>query len=71
MKVGDLIKMKPEMWWKVRSRTKDYHKGYGIVYDIAGRGLKVLMPDNTIRASLSYQWQIVNKINEDNNESRQ
>lgn len=66
MKVGDLVKMKYEMWWKVRNRKKDYTSECGIVYGIAGRGLKVLMPDNTIKLGLTDHWEIANEDNKHN-----
>jgi len=65
MKVGDLVKMKYEMCRKIRnspgkSRSNDYTDQYGIVYGIAGKGLKILMPDNTIKLGLIKHWDIVN-----------
>ena len=60
MKTGDLVKMKYEMWWKVRNRKKDYTNECGIVYDIVGKGLKVLMPDNSIKLGLINHWEVVN-----------
>ena len=65
MKVGDLVKMKYEMWWKLRDSnpSQNRHRAYtdqpGIVYGIAGRGIKVLMPDNTIKVGLIDQWEVV------------
>ena len=65
MKVGDLVKMKYEMWWKMRdlpgkTRATDHTDQCGIVYGIAGRGIKVLMPDNTIKLGLTDHWEVVN-----------
>ncbi len=60
MQIGDLVKMKYEMWWKVRNRKKDYTDECGIVYNIAGKGLKVLMPDNSIKLGLIDHWEVVN-----------
>ena len=64
MKVGDLVKMKYEMWWKIRnyhgkSRSKDYTAQCGIVYGVAGNGIKILMPDNTIKTGLADHWEKV------------
>ena len=64
MKVGDLVKMKYSSWWEVRSRAKDYTELCGIVYGIAGKGLKVLMPDNTIKLGLIDHWEVVGQGNE-------
>ena len=62
MKVGDLVRMKYEMWWKLRGCTgiKGYTGAPGIVYGIAGRGVKVLMPDNNIKLGLAEEWEIIN-----------
>ena len=57
MKVGDLVRMKYEMWWRVRSRTEDYFSGCGLVYEISGNAFKVLMPDNTIKPTLVDHWE--------------
>ena len=66
MKVGDLVKMKYEGWWNPNLRRKDYTSAYGVIYGIAGRGLKVLMPDNTIKLGLTDHWEIVNEDNKCN-----
>jgi len=60
LQIGDLVKMKYEMWWKVRNRKKDYTDECGIVYNIAGKGLKVLMSDNSIKLGLIDHWEVVN-----------
>ena len=64
MKTGDLVKMKYEMWWKIRAsgqaRARDYTEECGIIYGVAGRGIKVLMPDNTVRLGLVEEWEIIN-----------
>ena len=59
MKVGDLIKMKHEMWWKVRNRRTDYHNDFGIVYAVVGKGIKVLMSDNSVRLGLIEHWRVI------------
>ena len=59
MKVGDLVKMKYEMWWNPNLRRKDYTNACGIVYGIAGQGIKVLMPNNTLKVGLLNQWEVV------------
>ena len=61
MKVGDLIKMKHEMWWRLDQR-KNYTDECGIVYAIAGKGVKIFMPDNSIKVSLADYWEIINEI---------
>ena len=68
LKVGDLVKMKYEMWWKLRTsagqnRFNGYTDECGIVYGIAGKGLKVLMPDSTVKLGLVDQWEVVCPVN--------
>jgi len=59
MKVGDLVKMKFGSWWEVRNRKKEYTDLCGIVYSIAGRGIKVLMPDGAIKIGLADHWETI------------
>ena len=66
MKVGDLVKMKHDGWWNPELQRRDYTSLCGIVYGIAGRGLKVLMPNSTIKLGLIDHWEVVGT----NNESR-
>ena len=61
MKIGDLVKMKYKMWWKVTNRTKDYTSQIGIVYSRRGKGIKVAMPDNSIKLGLEDNWEIVSE----------
>ena len=67
MKVGDLVRMKYEMWWKIRTSNpalnprRAYTDQPGIVYGIAGKGLKVLMPDNTIKMGLVDHWEVISE----------
>lgn len=62
MKVGDLVKMKHEMWWNPNLRRKDYTDTCGVIYGIAGRGLKVLMPDSTVKIGIIDHWEIVQSV---------
>ena len=59
-KVGDLVKMKFDSWWRVRSRARDYTHECGIVYGTHGHAIKVLMHDNSIRTGLIDHWEIIN-----------
>ena len=56
MKTGDLIKMKHDVWWTPNLRRKHYTTECGIVYGVAGKGVKVLMPDGKIKVSLVDYW---------------
>ncbi len=62
MKVGDLVRMKNETWAVTTAkRARPNHvEDTGIVYGIAGNGIKVLMPDNTIKLGLADHWEVVN-----------
>ena len=58
MKAGDLVRMKPEMWWRLQSR-KDFSPKLGVIYSVAGKGIKVYMPDNQIKLGLADHYEIV------------
>ena len=68
MKVGDLVKMKYEMWWKLRhanpskNPNRAYTDDFGIVYGVAGQGVKVFMPDGKIRVGLVSHYEIVQSV---------
>ncbi len=66
MKPGDLVKMKYEMWWKVRNMGNPARHSYtdqcGIVYSVAGKGIKVLMPDGKIKIGLIDHYDIVQEL---------
>ena len=66
MKPGDLVKMKYEMWWKVRNMGNPARGSYtdqcGIVYSVAGKGIKVLMPDGKIKIGLIDHYDIVQEL---------
>jgi hypothetical protein len=58
VKVGDLVRMKCGTQLS-RNRHTGYTDDVGIVYGTAGKGIKVLMPDNTIKIGLQNQWEVV------------
>ena len=58
MKTGDLVKMKPELL-KPDHLSIQYTDLCGIVYSVAGRGIKVLMPNNTIKLGLIDHWEVL------------
>jgi len=62
MKAGDLVKMKYDSWWKVRSRSKDYTDQMGLVYSIHAKGIKVIMPDGNIKVGLIDQWEVISSL---------
>ena len=58
MKVGDLVKMKYEMWWKLRSR-KDYVSDVGIVLETVHNAVKVMLPSGLVKRDLTEHWEVV------------
>ena len=60
MKVGDLVKMKYEMWWKLRSR-KDYVSDPAIVLEQAHNAVKVLLSNGLVKRDLMECWEVVNE----------
>ena len=59
MKVGSVVKMKYEMWWKLRSR-KDFVSDIGIVvgkpsYNV----IEVMLPNGHVKAGLVEGWETV------------
>ena len=59
MKVGDLVKMKYDSWKKSHGRRMVCTEHAGIVYGIAGKGVKVLMPDGSIKVGLINYWEVL------------
>ena len=59
MKVGDLVKMKYEHAKPISNPHRAYTYQPGIVFGIAGKGIKVLMPDGKIKLSLTDYWEII------------
>jgi hypothetical protein len=59
MNTGDLVKMKYEMWWKVRNRKADYISTHALVIDRARNAIKLLHADGNIKCSLADQWEVV------------
>ena len=61
MKVGDLVKMKYDIWRKSQSTSAQYPDP-GIVFGIAGKGIKVLMPDGKVKVGLIDHWEIIQTV---------
>lgn len=62
MKVGDLVRMRYESWWSVDLQRRDYTDECGIVYGIAGKGVKVLMPGGKIKVGLIDHYEVVQSV---------
>ena len=66
MKIGDLVKMKYEMWWKIRnspgkSRVNGYTSDVGIVLERAHNAVKVMLPSGHVKRDLVEHWEIVSE----------
>ena len=61
MKVGDLVRMKYEMWWKVRDRKKDYTEEIGIVLNKDYNAVKIFLPNGQVKSWLAENWEVVNE----------
>ena len=59
MKVGDLVKMKYDMWWKVRNRKKDYIDDISIVLETAYNAVKVVLPSGLVKRDLIEHWEVI------------
>jgi len=60
MQVGDLVKMKYEMWWKLRSMpNRQYTGSTGIVMETSNNAIKVLVPEMGIKHDLAEHWEKV------------
>ena len=59
MKVGDLVRMKAETWAVTRARRArpDSVGDMGMIYEIAGKGIKILMADGAIKLGLTDHWE--------------
>tara|TARA_B100001123_G_scaffold51154_1_gene52872 strand:- start:8433 stop:8618 length:186 start_codon:yes stop_codon:yes gene_type:complete len=60
VKVGDLVKMKYEMWWKLRSR-KYFVSDIGTVVNKPSYNIiEVLLPDGSLKNGLVENWEVIN-----------
>ena len=59
MKVGNMVRMKYEMWWKLKSR-KDFVSDVGVVIDKPSYNIvEVMLPGGRIKVDLAESWEIV------------
>ena len=58
MKKGDLVRMKHDMWWKLRSR-KVYTSELGVVLETHHNAVKVLMSGGGIMSDLAENWKVL------------
>ena len=59
MRVGDLVKMKYDMWWKLRSR-KDYVHCVGVVLERHHNAVKILLATGDIKCDITDSWKVIN-----------
>ena len=60
MKVGDLVKMKYEMWWKLRSR-KNFVTDIALVLEQEYNAVKVMLPNGLVKLGLVENWKVINE----------
>ena len=58
MKQGDLVRMKYEMWWRLKER-KDYSEDVALVLETAHNAVKLLHSNGDIRAGLAEHYEVV------------
>ena len=64
MKVGDLVKMKYEMFWKLRdfhAKVRGYTPEMGIVKSTHAKGVKVVLLSGELKIGLQDEWEVVNE----------
>ena len=62
MKIGDLVTIKAPQIAICGHRLRCYAGKLGIIYSIAGKGIKVYMPDGTIKVGLTSQFSLVQSV---------
>ena len=60
MQVGDLVKMKYEMWWKLQSR-KDFTEDFAIVLETTHNAVKLLYSNGKIKCNLAEHYEVVSE----------
>ena len=60
MKVGDLVKLKYAMWWKLRNR-KDYTSEAAIVIEQNYNAIKILRANGNIERDLAEHYEVINE----------
>jgi len=59
MKVGDLVKMKPHMYWTLKGNRRKYSDKVGIVLSRFHGAIKVLRSDGTKITDLAENYTVV------------
>ncbi len=58
MKVGDLVRMKKNIWQKLRPRRHDFGD-LGLVYSVHGNGINVFWPNNRVQVGITDHYEVV------------
>lgn len=58
MKEGDLVRMKYEMWWRLKSR-KDYNQNVALVIEATRNAVKLLYNDGTVKTGLADNYEVM------------
>tara|TARA_R100000664_G_scaffold33630_1_gene51313 strand:- start:4715 stop:4909 length:195 start_codon:yes stop_codon:yes gene_type:complete len=63
MQRGDLVKMKYDMYWKLKSShygtRASWTNDIGVVKSVHGKGIKVYMPNGETKIGLVDHWELV------------
>tara|TARA_R110002072_G_scaffold140449_1_gene284727 strand:- start:837 stop:1034 length:198 start_codon:yes stop_codon:yes gene_type:complete len=65
MKIGDLVKMKPHMFWTLKGNRRKYSDKVGIVLSQAHGAIKVLRSDGTKITDLAENYTMVAPVHDD------
>tara|TARA_Y100000310_G_C20185944_1_gene580292 strand:- start:374 stop:574 length:201 start_codon:yes stop_codon:yes gene_type:complete len=57
MQIGDLVKMRPGVWWWDR---KTYTAAVGIVIELEGHLINVLLETGELKSYIADQWSVIN-----------
>lgn len=58
MKEGDLVRMKYEMWWRLKDR-KDYCEEVALVLETAHNAVKLLYSTGAIKPGLVEHYEVI------------
>ena len=64
MKVGDLVRLKRAVFSPNRpdGPARGYSDDPGLVFGVAGKGIKVLMPDGKVKVGLADHWDVIQEV---------
>jgi|TARA_Y100000593_G_scaffold93118_1_gene186839 hypothetical protein len=64
VKVGDLVKMKYSVWWRLRNHPEHlkYVEETGIVVECSETSVKVLLESGKFKSCLAEQWEVISAV---------